>query len=111
MSEAAAITFLARKKNINRLRVWDDLIWPFHLAQDTAEYILNAEKLKRGLITLADLTPRQRRAMIDPAKLDLHAIAAGPIMDSNELYLPAGRISLAEAKQRELAAIISVVAA
>ncbi len=31
----------------------------------------------------------------------LHAIAAGPIMDSNALYLPAGRLSMAEFRQRQ----------
>lgn len=37
--------------------------------------------------------------------LDLHAIAAGPLMDANRLYLPAGRISLAEAERRERAGV------
>ncbi len=34
---------------------------------------------------------------------DLHALANGPIMDPCDLYLPAGKISLAEAKAREAA--------
>lgn len=33
---------------------------------------------------------------------DLHAIANGPLMDANLLYLPAGKISEAEYRQREL---------
>ena len=32
---------------------------------------------------------------------DLHAIANGPIMDANELYLPAGKISMAEYRERQ----------
>lgn len=35
----------------------------------------------------------------------LKKIAAGPIMDSNEIYLPAGKISLEAARQRELAGL------
>jgi hypothetical protein len=32
---------------------------------------------------------------------DLHALAAGPIMDPNALYLPAGKLSKAECDARE----------
>lgn len=32
---------------------------------------------------------------------DLHAIANGPIMDANMLYLPAGKLSMAEYRERE----------
>lgn len=103
---AAAQAFLDKRKRIKRVDPWD-LIQRFGLRRETAERILNTEMLKRGDITLADLTPCQRRALVDPEKLDLHAIAAGPIMDSNELYLPAGKISLAEALAREAAAIIA----
>ena len=31
----------------------------------------------------------------------LHALANGPLMDSNEIYLPAGRLSMAEWRARE----------
>ena len=37
---------------------------------------------------------------------DLHAIANGPIMDPSALYLPAGKISLAEAKARVASQIL-----
>lgn len=70
------------------------------------EMMITRERLARGEISLADLTPPQRRALIDPSKLDLHALAVGPIMDSNEIYLPAGKISLAAAKAREAATIL-----
>lgn len=42
----------------------------------------------------------------DIGSRDLHAIANGPIMDPSALYLPAGKISLAEAKAREAAQIV-----
>lgn len=32
---------------------------------------------------------------------DLHALAAGPIMDPNSLYLPAGKISMAQYRERQ----------
>lgn len=45
--------------------------------------------------------------MIEPhPDIDLRAIADGPIMDSNRLYLPAGKISMAEAREREKAQIL-----
>lgn len=34
---------------------------------------------------------------------DLHAIANGPIMDPSSLYLPAGKLSMAETRTREAA--------
>lgn len=37
---------------------------------------------------------------------DLHAIANGPIMDASAIYLPAGKLSLAETKRREAAQIV-----
>lgn len=45
---------------------------------------------------------------MDPpsAARDLQALADGPIMDSNELYLPAGKLSMAETRAREAAQII-----
>jgi hypothetical protein len=70
-----------------------------------AETLLNAELLKRGLITPSDLSPAQRRELVDPDNLDLKAIAAGPIMDAAQLYLPAGKISLADALARERAGV------
>jgi hypothetical protein len=72
----------------------------------TADRLLNAEQLKRGLIKLSNLTPEQRRALVDKDNLDLHAIASGPIMDPGEIYLPAGKLSMAETRQRELACIL-----
>ncbi|QTH19693.1 hypothetical protein HRJ34_15075 [Rhizorhabdus wittichii] len=36
----------------------------------------------------------------------LKQIACGPIMDGNALYLPAGKISMAEAKAREASQIV-----
>jgi hypothetical protein len=38
---------------------------------------------------------------------DLHAIANGPIMDPSEIYLPAGKLSMAETRAREAANILS----
>jgi hypothetical protein len=37
---------------------------------------------------------------------DLQAIADGPIMDASQLYLPAGKLSMAEARAREAAQIL-----
>jgi hypothetical protein len=34
---------------------------------------------------------------------NLHALANGPIMDPSSLYLPAGKLSMAEARAREAA--------
>jgi hypothetical protein len=68
---------------------------------DAAEHILIAERLKRGLVSLNELRPEVRRQMVDPNNLDLHAIASGPIMDPATIYLPAGKLSLAETKARE----------
>jgi hypothetical protein len=54
---------------------------------------------------------QQRRATIAElacdglTAADLAEIANGPIMDSNQLYLPAGKISLAETEARERAAV------
>lgn len=89
--------------DVPRLKKVDarDIIYRFGLTYREAERLVNEAKLARGVITLADLAPPQRRALVDPAKLDLHAIAAGPIMDSNELFLPAGRCSIEEAVARE----------
>jgi len=61
------------------------------------------------------LGQRGRRAIVrhdlgdDPARYDadtLKRIANGPIMQSDTLYLPAGKLTLAEAEAREAAAII-----
>jgi hypothetical protein len=80
----------------------------FRLWYADAERLHHEEMLKRRLITLADLTPPQRRALVDEQSLDVHALAAGPIMMPGELYLPAGKISLAEAQAREAAAVEEV---
>jgi hypothetical protein len=55
------------------------------------------------------MTPEQRRAFVaslvaDDGSLsshDLQAIADGGIMDPSRLYLPAGRLSEADARARE----------
>jgi hypothetical protein len=75
------------------------------LSYAAADALLNAERLKRRLIAPSDLSPAQRRALVDPDNLDLKAIAAGPIMDAAQLYLPAGKISLADALARERAGV------
>jgi hypothetical protein len=72
---------------------------PFH----KLELIIKREQFKRGLLKLDELTPNWRRKLVDPSNLDLHAIAAGPIMDAGEIYLPAGKLSMAETKAREFA--------
>lgn len=68
------------------------------------QFLVTKERLRRGEITVHDLTPVARRALVDLERLDLHALAAGPIMQPDALYLPAGRITLAEAKVRETGA-------
>jgi hypothetical protein len=76
--------------------------WCFRITRwGKAEELLIAEKLKRGLISLSDLTPDQRRKAIDPANLNLRAIADAPIMDAANIYLPAGKLSTAETRERE----------
>jgi hypothetical protein len=58
------------------------------------------------------MSPHDRRRCLarslagDPARLSpvrLQAIADGEIMDPNRIYLPAGRLSLAETEARERA--------
>ena len=75
---------------------------PLKLAQ-----IVRRERYKRGLVKLSDLTPQDRRELIDRDNLDLHAIASGPIMDAGEIYLPAGKLSVAETRQREMKCILA----
>lgn len=48
------------------------------------------EQRRRTVAALGDLSPD-----------DLRAIANGPIMDSNRIYLPAGRITEAEYHDRQ----------
>lgn len=80
--------------------------WGFRLTRlYAATDLLIAEKLKRGMICLTDLAPDERRRLIDPANLDLHAIAVAPIMKPGEIYLPAGKLTVAETKAREQAQI------
>jgi hypothetical protein len=104
-STARARAYLATTPRLKKLDVWD-VIHRFGLTYRAAEKLLNEAKLARSVISLADLAPHERRAVIEPDKLDLHAIAAGPIMDSNEIYLPAGKISMAEARAREQVSIL-----
>jgi len=70
------------------------------------EDLIKRERFKRGLVKLSDLPPHERRELIDKDNLDLHAIASGPIMDAGEIYLPAGKLSMAETRQREMACIL-----
>lgn len=101
----AARAYLAKRKRTKRIDALS-FGYRFGLTYREAQKLVYAAQLERAEITLADLPPDMRRALVDPANLNLHAIAAGPIMDSNALYLPAGKISLAEAKAREQAAIL-----
>ena len=100
--EGEARAFLAASKSLRKVKSFD-LVRDFRLPWLVADKMLDRAQLDRGEITLADIPPHRRRGLVDPAKLDLHAIAAGPIMDSNQLYLPAGRISAAKATAREAA--------
>lgn len=100
-----ARAFLAAAESLTDLEPWD-IIRKFFLSHATAERLFHEEQLKRGDITLSDLLPHQRRGLVDPENVDLHAIAAGPIMDSNQLYLPAGKISLDEARARDAAQLL-----
>lgn len=103
--QEAARLFLGAETDLAALDPWD-LVRRFGLPWRSAERLLDQAGLDRGTISLADLPQHRRRVLVDPAKLDLHAIAAGPIMDSNQLYLPAGRISTEEAKAREAASML-----
>lgn len=73
---------------------------------DKLSHLIKRERVKRGSIKLSDLRPQERRKMVDPNNLDLHALAAGPIMDVGEIYLPAGKLSMAETRAREQANIL-----
>lgn len=68
---------------------------------DKLKVIVRREMLRRGLLKMADLAPHERRELVEPQDVDIHAIAAGPIMDAAEIYLPAGKLSMAETKARE----------
>jgi hypothetical protein len=68
---------------------------------EAAEQIILAEQLRRGLVSLNELRPDMRRLMVEAENLDLHAIASGPIMDPANIYCPLGKLSMAEAKERE----------
>jgi hypothetical protein len=99
-----ASAYLDARKRLKRVSPYD-LVERFGLSYAASRILVHKKQLERGDISLSDLLPSERRAMIDPAKIDLHALAAGPIMDSNEIYLPAGRISIEEAKAREDAGV------
>lgn len=75
------------------------------------ERLIRQERFRRGLLKLTDLTPQERREMVKLEGIDLHAIAAGPIMDIGEIYLPAGKLSMAETRAREAAQIIAPIEA
>lgn len=78
-----------------------DLAWRFGVSWPVVEAMIIDERLRRGDITMLDLTPAQRRERLDPASIDVHELAAGPIMQPDRLFLPAGRVSLAEVRTRE----------
>jgi hypothetical protein len=103
----AAQAFLREAKSLKRIDPWD-VGRRFRIRTEDARRLLNLAKIERGDLTLSDLTPAERRDMVDPENLDLHAIAAGPIMDSDKIYLPAGKISLDAARWREHEAILEV---
>ena len=83
----------------------DDAIWSLServgVAFHKLQRLVRRERFKRGLLKLEELTPEERRQLIDQQNLDVHAIAAGPIMDAGEIYLPAGKLSMAETRARE----------
>jgi hypothetical protein len=97
---AEAVAFIAQAKKPKDISLFI-LASQFGVRFSDGELMITRERLSRGEITLADLPPPVRRALIDPAKLDIHALAAGPIMDSNQIYLPAGKCSLEEVRARE----------
>lgn len=110
------------KRRIEAFREWlatlgDDALrpltpsdaWFYHrkgCPYPQSEHLIAAEKVRRGMLESRDLRPDVRRAIIDPTNLDLHAIAAGPIMDVGQIYLPAGKLSMEETRQRELRGIL-----
>lgn len=96
--EQAAVEIIASTRDLANIDLMR-LSWATRIGFLKLETMIRQERLNRGEITTYDLTPAQRRALVDPARL--HALAAGPIMQPDQLYLPAGRISLAEAKARE----------
>lgn len=69
------------------------------------EFLVTRERLKRGMVKLADLPHRQRRELCKDNP-DLHALAAGPIMDIGQIYLPSGKLSMEETRRREQASIL-----
>lgn len=69
--------------------------------------LVRRERLKRGQLKMTDLSPQERRELVDPSNPDLRALASGPIMDAAQRYLPAGKLTLAETRQREMATILS----
>jgi hypothetical protein len=100
-----ATAYLDARKRLKRVSAWG-LVERFGLSYVAARQLLHRKQLDRGEISLSDLLPSERRAMVDRANPDLHAIAAGPIMDSNEIYLPAGKLSMAETLAREAATLL-----
>ena len=98
--EEAARGIIAAETNLVGIDLFR-LQWATRVGFLKLEAMIRDERLRRGEITIHDLTPAQRRALVDPGRLDLHALAAGPIMQPDQLYLPAGRLTLAEAKARE----------
>lgn len=101
----AARAYLAKRKRLRGVDAWD-FARNRGIYMTEAEELLTKRRLEIGEIKMADLPPDMRRRVIDRDHLDLHAIAAGPIMDSNEIYLPAGKLSMAETRAREAQQIL-----
>jgi len=101
--EAKAIERIAAIKDLSVKPDLIDLAWRTGVGFLRLEHLVTEERLRRGDITLADLKPHERRAHVDVGRLDLHAIANGPIMQPDSLYLPAGRVTMEEARRREAA--------
>lgn len=103
----AASAYLAGRKRTKRIGIWE-FGQRFGIGYQQAQELLLRAQLDRGEIRLTDVLPEMRRKLVDPT--DLHALAAGPIMQIGELYLPAGKLSMEETKAREQANILSASA-
>lgn len=103
--EAKAVEKIAAIKDLSAKPDLIDLAWRTGVGFLRLEHLVTEERLRRGDITIADLKPHQRRAHVDVEGIDLHAIAAGPIMQPDRLYLPAGRVTMEEARRREAASL------
>jgi hypothetical protein len=73
--------------------------------QRKLELLILRERFSRGHFQAADLPPHCRRDLVTSENLNLHAIAAGPIMRPGEIYCPLGKLSMEETKRREAAQV------